>query len=568
MHGMQKLRNAVLNEEFESELNRKLLKNKHGRWQFRVDKTNFCEHYESQLLQQSKLTKHQTEKFEELKEANSSRMHVKANAGSGKTFLAVKLVIETLQETNGQILFVAPALQLCFYFVRWLARRGKHENLRLTDLLERLVFLTPEDHFVKLAVDKRVLVCTKYGTLCNTEFDLMVVDEAHDIYRDDVFESGFLDKLNAKRQLLLSNLSQSSVLTPQFPQDMAEVRLTEVVRCTKRIVAGAAAFHGTPDDKEELSSLCPDGPPLKSFLFAAPDVTTYVEQSVAAIRYIVQTYPGISLHQRLALLVSDDLYSNQTFKESLQKALNIGERQFGFTTLEKSMRALPLDLLEDVEAQGSEDTDDQEMIVLDTVDHAKGLEQLFVICIDLDSEIKGNGSKTDAKTRARLYQGLTRAQLHAVVVNKLVKGGWLEFLGLIKPEVQKFEEAAGMEETTAKKASQIIEGKPPEMPKGEPEEEQWQGEVQGEVQGEEQQQKHQENQREEHQDQQLKEQGPAKVAPVVSIDSMVWDTSDIEEVARENPPTNFNPCVKDGWKHDAGMSNFNVVMACRVTGCK
>ena len=546
MHGMQRLRNAVLNEEFESELNRKLLENKHGRWQLRVDKTDFCEHYESQLLQQSKLTKHQREKFEEIRRAKPPIIHVSANAGSGKTFLAVDLVIQTLKETKGQILFIAPALQLCFYFVRWLAGRGKHEKLLLTNLLDRIVISTPEESFLKLAIKGRKLERFTDCRLCKTEFELTVVDEAHDIYRDDLLESGFLEKVKTKRWLLLSNLSQSSVLTPKFPEDMAEVRLTEVVRCTKRIVAGAAAFHATPSDKEELASLSPDGPPMKTFLFEATDgesdYVTYVDPVVRAMRHIAHTYPRLSLHHRLALLVSDDRF-HQKFKETLQARLKIGDRKFGFTTFQDSMSVLPLDLLED---QGSEKTDDQEMIILDTVDHAKGLEQLFVICIDLDSEIKGNGSESDAKTRARIYQGLTRAQLQAVVVNKRVKGGWLEFLGLIDPKVRMFEERAAMEETTARPANQIISAvKPKEKPKGEK-----QG--QREEQGEDQQQEHQENEIEEHQVEQLKEQGMAEVATVVS---MVWDTSEIEIRARENP-TNFNPCVKAGWTHVARMSKM------------
>ncbi|CAE7246414.1 unnamed protein product [Symbiodinium microadriaticum] len=37
----------------------------------------------------------------------------------------------------------------------------------------------------------------------------------------------------------------------------------------------------------------------------------------------------------------------------------------------------------------------------------------------------------DLQTRSRLYRGLTRAQLLAIVVNERVQGGWLEFLGMV-----------------------------------------------------------------------------------------------------------------------------------------
>ena len=97
VHGMQKLRNDVLNDHFELELNSKLLESGHGRRQLRLDKTSFCERYESQLLRQSMLTDHQKEKFEEIQRAKSRLMHVNAVAGSGKTFLAVQVVIDTLK---------------------------------------------------------------------------------------------------------------------------------------------------------------------------------------------------------------------------------------------------------------------------------------------------------------------------------------------------------------------------------------------------------------------------------------------------------------------------------------
>ena len=71
----------------------------------------------------------------------------------------------------------------------------------------------------------------------------------------------------------------------------------------------------------------------------------------------------------------------------------------------------------------------QENIVLDTVDNADGLEQLVVVCVGLDAPIQRH--MEDLQTRSRLYRGLTRAQLLAIVVNERVQGGWLEFLGMV-----------------------------------------------------------------------------------------------------------------------------------------
>ena len=303
--------------------------------------------------------------MQKAKSAEPPFLHLSAVAGSGKTFLAVQMVIETLNDTAGQILFVAPSLSLCYYFIRWLGRRGMHEKIFLECLLGRVVILTPDTNFMKLAIHKEGrLVGSPSSTLSKSTFDLTVVDEAHDIFKQpDVLESGFLSKVNTKKWLLLSNLSQSSVLKPTFPANMTEGRLTEVVRCSKRIVAGAAAFVASPDDKEGLGSLCPDGPPLKTFLFeaaaadAVKDYGKYVEHTISAIRFIVHSYPSLSLHHRLALLISDHDFRKE-FQDKLDEALRIEfrNRKFGFTTFEDSMSVLPSDLLaESLEHKGHEE---------------------------------------------------------------------------------------------------------------------------------------------------------------------------------------------------------------------
>ena len=106
-------------------------------------------------------------------------MHLSAVAGSGKTFLAVHIVLETLKSTSGQILFIAPSLPLCFYFIRWLGRRSKHEGIFLKSLLDRVVILTPNTNFMKLVVKGGCLVGNPSSTLSESKFELTVVDEAH-----------------------------------------------------------------------------------------------------------------------------------------------------------------------------------------------------------------------------------------------------------------------------------------------------------------------------------------------------------------------------------------------------
>ena len=166
VNGMQKLRNDVLNEHFELELNEKLLTSKHGTCQLCLDKTHFCEEYESQLLQQSTLTEHQRLTYERMQKSKSPFLHLSAVAGSGKTFVAVQMVIETLKNSAGQVLFVAPSLPLCYYFIRWLGRRWMHEEIFLESLLDRVGIFTPDTNFMNLAVQEEDVLLAGQAANC------------------------------------------------------------------------------------------------------------------------------------------------------------------------------------------------------------------------------------------------------------------------------------------------------------------------------------------------------------------------------------------------------------------
>jgi hypothetical protein len=89
-----------------------------------------------------------------------------------------------------------------------------------------------------------------------------------------------------------------------------------------------------------------------------------------------------------------------------------------------------------------EDGDDVDWLVLDSIDHVDGLERLVVIAVGLDATIgntpenaehdKDNSHPSEMEVRSRLYRTCTRAHLMVVVVNQILKGGWLEFLGHIR----------------------------------------------------------------------------------------------------------------------------------------
>lgn len=79
--------------------------------------------------------------------------------------------------------------------------------------------------------------------------------------------------------------------------------------------------------------------------------------------------------------------------------------------------------------------------MLDAVQNSRGLEQLIVVSIALDTSIDGNA---DNETRSYLYTGITRAQLQAVVVNHFIPDGWLAFLGTLKLKNEKFTQRAAL----------------------------------------------------------------------------------------------------------------------------
>ena len=258
----------------------------------------------------------------------------------------------------------------------------------------------------------------------------------------------FFHMVKAEQRLLLSSKSQASGNDVVFA-GAKEVKLTEIVRSTKRIVAGSAAFQGSEGEKEGVKSICPAGPPLKSFLFdsdlgARVDFEKYGQKTITALWDLIGTYAGLSFHQRLAMLVPNDDFLSE-FKASIQhRVAQFPGRNFELTSFQDSLAILP----------NREKKQTAEALIIDTVANAKGLEKLIIICIGLDEKL-GN-QKTNCETRALIYQALTRAQLQVVVVNQLLPGGWFEFLGKVKFKHDIFDESSAMEETTTQAASQSI----------------------------------------------------------------------------------------------------------------
>lgn len=392
------------------------------------------------LLSLSKLTEHQESKLQQLHEANSKELHLSAPAGAGKTFVAVQFALDKVYEnwnSKGRILYVAPRPALGLHFVQWLIARHQALGIQegfdanVEELLARVVLMhEPYNRLISLHVGpggrlEETLLQTHVAAIASSCF-LSIFDEAHELFASDQMSQIYKDAPGEK--LLLSDLSQSASLHPSFPKDATTVTMTEVVRSTKRIVAGAQAFQIRIDG---VSTSCSgtEGPPLKTFMFNADaqEMKTFDLCSlhiVRAIWHILRSFPSLkSLHRRVAIIVPD-----QEFLEKLMPLLAVklqstfAARKLQLVSFEGSLRYL----------HHYQQEVTSEVLVLDTIESARGLEMMMVICAGLDEPISEAGSMETLVTRARIYQGITRAQLMTVIVDRFVPGGWLEFLQTLK----------------------------------------------------------------------------------------------------------------------------------------
>ena len=424
---LHNLRDEVLSGDFENAVNQALALTE-ATQEVQVDKTLFLELYEQSLLSMEKLTDHQKQALHAMQGA--THVHLAAVAGAGKTFLAVHRVLRELATPSARVLYVSPSPALGFHVIQWLAMRlATSRQGHMNSWIERVGLLhSPYTAILWPSITDGRIVCK--GNPSMPHFQLVVVDEAHSVFRPDA-AAGLLHSVRYDHLLLCSDDSQSSAVEQTYPswRDIKTVKLREVVRSTKRIVAGAAAFRLDSDLADVATALSTDGPPLKSFLFASPEPSQrfeeYAKQIITALWHVVHNFPGTSLHKRVALLAPDDAFCLQ-LRPILQQRLRheLPHRNLNLMDFKESLSSLPEGLQQAGPAQPTEH------LVMDSMQNAEGLEQLVVICVGLDAPIRS--SHVDLETRAQLYKALSRAQMLAIVVNEHVEGGWLEFLSVVQ----------------------------------------------------------------------------------------------------------------------------------------
>ena len=446
---LHKLRDRVLTGAFEKDLLTELQPDCEH-LTVAVDKSHFAARYEDSILSLDSLTPHQTVKLAECPKAEMSHIHIRAPAGAGKTFIALYLMLHTIREVDvPRILFVAPQPALTFFVAKWLWKRleddGEGQRKAIVNLYvmaapdERQSAPTADDaagssrglqrrrpssHSVfadllqlcRVDVQDDQIIFHPIDRIGAPTFDMVVVDESHHLYRDKRKREIIEHHVSAggSQRVLLSDVSQSAQgqADTGFPSDdgIINVELTEVVRSSKRIVAGAMAFQVEAKGEESLTKCHHEstGPPLKTFLFDVHEgedmYQKYAEETVGALETVIGEFPDLDLDDRVAIIVPDFV-----FEESLKPLLSsylastIHLRNFKLATAVAASSALRQ------RGQGN----GTERLILSPIGKMDGLERLIIIAVGLDTVIdnKEHDDEMVLETRSRLYRAFTRAHM-------------------------------------------------------------------------------------------------------------------------------------------------------------
>lgn len=453
------IRDVILDKTFDSksslqyELDKLLVGVKVSRVD--IDRKHVAIAYEEGLRQLEQLTSHQQETLDskDCEGVENKRIHIKAPAGAGKTFLGLHLIRRFI-EADKKVLYIGNTDALCCFVYQWL------NTLNLTDdekiLKDKgndisIDFLACREEENKATSPEPIRpkrFTRKVDEIADSvldpvpKYDLIVIDEAHHLFSEkakilaekinqtfwvatEVKDQSplFAKSSSEKSLILLSDDSQALIQNSaiNYPKDMITLELKEVVRSTKKLVTAASMFEGAvkseTDSLPSLNDLKALGPPIKTYCFSeesnAEDKDDnldkiYVEKVCEALEDLIDDFENMSLDNRLAIIISSERESN--FKKKFKRKIGW---KFKIQNCSEASRNI-------LRSERKE-----QRIIIDTVDNFDGLERLFVIAVDLDERISNSTSST-------LYRAMTRANFKLIIVNRYVRNGMLEFLGEVE----------------------------------------------------------------------------------------------------------------------------------------
>ena len=165
----------------------------------------------------------------------------------------------------------------------------------------------------------------------------------------------------------------------------------------------------------------------------------YAAQTVRAIQHVVSEFPGLSLHDRLAIIVP-----NRDFRGQLAPPL---QRQLASAFPERELVLVDAARASASCVIGGSEVAKAEWLVFDDMEQMDGLERLIVVCVGLDAAKSADESTLER--RSMLYRAITRAHMMVLAVNEYLPDGWFAFLaGVRLGENKKFDEKKTMAAAT------------------------------------------------------------------------------------------------------------------------
>lgn len=409
-----------------------------------VDCSEFADKYEKTVLKLDTLTPHQQERLgESLKHRTTGTgVYLEASAGAGKTFVAMKAMREVLRgqsdpKGSTTILLVANNIALVIYVVKWLLQQ--EESQEEEELLKRVhVLYEPFNEGPRaVEIDDGILKTSEAKPPVDG-YDFAVLDEYHHLARNGLHEVVDKHMRKSKWLMLLSDVSQGDGNLIPYPDglDLHRVSLTQCVRSSQRIVAGARAFQINSEGVEPTVSMHGvAGPPLGSLIFENTWAVKrshewyelYADKTVEAIKqHVIDKFPLLNLDDRVLVVVPDAEFCEKfkvLFKERLETEFGAGGRRvFGMVSAFESSRTVRRDWEE-----GSE-----EQIVVDLPANIDGLEKLIVVGVCLDIANSALGGQLALETRSVLFRVTTGSLMLLIIVNELLVCSYLEFLANVK----------------------------------------------------------------------------------------------------------------------------------------
>ena len=439
------LRDKLLEESFEKMLNQEIqasaskgkMLEKAG-VEFKCDRKSFVSVYQSVLAQLDTLTPHQQSKYEQC--LKYDKVHIRGIAGSGKTFLALAVILHHLLESGAAVpvLFISRNQALCAFFVNWLAQRLWKER-RFSNsfaLVEeeiksrvRVLFGKCEQVMVPTFGDThKVTGFAPVAADDSPEGYYVVVDESHHLLKREQNEA-LRGRVMAcvdgnKKVLLVSDKSQSvSGQAELFPPGFHDLFLEESVRNSARIVTAAQSFARSEKRAAARCQHQSQGPPLQQSQFdhiADTDkcLKRYALETANQLLDFQKSMPSMPLSNQVVMIIPSEEF-RAAFLPHLEAALRhaaFGGQEFKLMT---AFEAAASQAFATPAQQASSGPPPVCNICLTTMSEFDGMERMVVFAIALDT-------LRSLDSCSELYRSFTRSQMHVAVIQMHVAGGWLE----------------------------------------------------------------------------------------------------------------------------------------------